>query len=234
MKLSLALTNYNRYEMLLESFDKVLNDDRISEIVISDDCSTPHLYESLQHAFKLPEYHKVKMYRNEINIGMSLNKRKAISLCSNEWVIIFDSDNVIGPDYLDALETCHAFEIDPSVIYMPDFALPQFNYTKFAGRYINSNNVSPMAIDSMGNCCLNTCNYVVNRGYYLHRHVNNPDHVASDTVWHNYRHLLYGGAFYIVPAMQYFHRDHPGSGFRQDLQGNMDKSEIVRKLIMAL
>lgn len=234
MKLSLALTNYNRYEMLLESFDKVLKDDRISEIVISDDCSERSIYDKLVNEFQLPKYHKVKMFRNEINVNMSRNKFKVISYCENQWAILFDSDNIIDLDYLDALETCEVAMSDPAIIFMPDFAKPGFNYTKFGGNFIDSYNAGKIVLDSMGNCCFNTANYVVNRDYYMSVYKHNPEHLASDTIWHNLNHLKYGGSFYVVPTMEYFHRQHPGSGFLQDININMANSEKVRKLIMAL
>jgi glycosyltransferase involved in cell wall biosynthesis len=51
-KISLCLTNYNRKELLMESFAHVLNDERISEIIISDDHSDEDIY--IQYYFKNP------------------------------------------------------------------------------------------------------------------------------------------------------------------------------------
>lgn len=50
--LSLAITHYNRYEMVVESFAQVIDDVRLSEILIMDDCSTDGSYEKLRDHFK--------------------------------------------------------------------------------------------------------------------------------------------------------------------------------------
>jgi hypothetical protein len=81
---------------------------------------------------------------------------------------------------------------------------------------------------------MNTCNYIVNRDFYLKTYQYNPEHIASDTIWHNYNHLKAGGKFCIVPDMQYYHRTHAGSGFMKGIEYNMAKTEEVRKLIQQL
>src|ERR1051325_1420638 len=99
MNLSLCITTYNRLELLKESYAQVIDDPRISEIIIVDDCSTePGIKEKVNSLAG----GKVKVFHQAQNRGMSRNKADAISYASNEWCIIFDSDNVIGPDYLDA------------------------------------------------------------------------------------------------------------------------------------
>lgn len=247
MKLSLAITTYNRYDFTIESFAQVIDDPRIDDIVILDDCSTDGSYERLRDYFEGNE--KVRVIRQAQNRGMSLNKRDAIALSKNQWAIIFDSDNIIGPDYLDAFgKYTGIFEDGLSstwqeFIYCPDFAKPQFDYRKYI--YGNPNHPSRSGIYAKAeskfeiknddfNCLMNTANYIVNRDYYLKTYQFNSDHVASDTIWHNYNHLKSGGMFSVVPGMQYQHRVHPGSGFLQDADYNMKKSAEVRKLIMQL
>jgi hypothetical protein len=81
---------------------------------------------------------------------------------------------------------------------------------------------------------MNTANYIVHRDNYLATYQYNQDHIASDTIWHNYNHLKNGGLFCVVPDMQYTHRVHPGSGFLQGIDHNMKMQNEVRKMIMAL
>lgn len=231
MNISLAITTFNRLEFTIESFAQVLNDDRINDIIILDDCSTDGSFEKLVKHFEGVE--KVRVIQQARNRGMSLNKRDAIALSKNEWVIIFDSDNVIGKDYLDALEKCYDLFAYP-IIFCPDFAKPQFDYRKFSGKLISQVGVSSVIKDSMGNCLFNTCNYVVNRDQYLKIYSHNPAHYASDTIWFNYLWLKSLNSFYVVPGMQYMHRVHDGSGFKQDIEYNMQQAGLVRKMIMAL
>lgn len=226
--ISLCITTYNRYEMLMESFAQVLNDDRISEIVIVDDCSDIEYYDKIAAA--TVDMCKVRLHRNPENLGMSLNKRRAVELAKQEWVILFDSDNVIGPDYLEAIPD----DLKPSFIYCPSFARPQFDYRHFAGFYIDRDNASIFLRKHMAEPVLNTCNYLVNRAEYMKVYEHNPEMKGTDTIWFNYLWLRAGNSFYVVPGLEYFHRVHDGSGFMQDVQYNMKKAKEIKELIKLL
>lgn len=248
MKLSLCITTYNRYEMTIESFAQVLNDDRIDDIVIMDDCSQQQVkYDFYSWMLRTQNGGgKVRFIEQSQNVGMSRNKRDAIANAKNEWCIIFDSDNVIGPDYLDAfykdinLPSQFSNKYIDHIIFCPDFAKPNFDYRAFSAKkpptygLYDAKDAARCIIDSRFNCLMNTCNYIVNRDYYLKTYQHNHEHKASDTIWHNYNHLKSGGIFRVVQYMQYAHRVHKGSGFMEDVQYNMAKSEEVRKLIQQL
>lgn len=250
MKLSLCITTFNRFDLLKESYAQVIDDPRISEIIIVDDCSSePGIKEKVNSLAG----GKVKVFHQVENRGMSRNKADAISYASNEWAIIFDSDNIIGTDYLDAFYSL-AIEGDAlnefgkivpieKFIFCPDFAKPTFDYRDFkignggigirSGIYGARECAHEIKNDSF-NCLLNTCNYIVNRDFYLKTYQYNPDHIASDTIWHNYNHLRAGGLLIVVPGMQYEHRTHKGSGFLQGVDHNMRMQAEVRKMIMEL
>jgi glycosyltransferase involved in cell wall biosynthesis len=231
MKLSLCITTYNRYKMTMKSFARVLDDNRISEIVIVDDCSEMEYYDKL--AAETIDMPKVRLIRNERNLGMSLNKKKAIDLAKSDWCIIFDSDNIIYPSYLDALQL-RVNILKPDVIYCPDFAKPQFDYRKFGGLYIENHDVRHFISQPMAEPVMNTCNYVVNRKEYLKIYQHNPEMKGTDTIWFNYLWLSAGNSFYVVPGMEYQHRVHPGSGWLQDADYNMKKAKEVKELIKKL
>lgn len=236
MKLSLCITTYNRFELLKESYAQVLDDPRISEIIIVDDCSTePGIKEKVNSLAG----GKVKVFHQVQNRGMSRNKADAISYATSEWVLIFDSDNIIGPDYLDAFYK-YLGNGKPMGrnIFCPDFAKPEFNYTKYSnggtgGKY-TAKEASILITQDSFNCLMNTCNYIVHRDTYLATYQYNPLHIASDTIWFNYNHLKSGGDFHVVPGMQYYHRVHKGSGFLQGVDHNMKMQGEVRKMIMNL
>lgn len=234
MKLTLSITTYNRYELLLESFANVIDDHRIDEILIMDDCSEELYWKKIK---ELPNFNpKIKVVRQLANRGMSVNKRDAIFHSKNEWVILFDSDNVIGKDYLDAFESGSSWVFDhptPNFIYCPSFAKPTFDYRKYQGRVFDTAS-KPNLYDPSCNCLFNTCNYIVNRGEYLKVWEENKQMKGSDTIWFNYLWLKSGKIFTVVPNMHYFHRVHEGSGFMQDADYNMKKAEEIKKLIMNL
>lgn len=250
MKLSLCITTFNRFELLKESYAQVIDDPRISEIIIVDDCSTePGIKEKVQGLAG----GKVKVFHQVENRGMSRNKCDAIAYASSPWAIIFDSDNIIGKDYLSEffgfISGGYVFKEFGKItdiekfIFCPDFARPNFDYRDFkignggigirSGIYARRECAHEIKNDSF-NCLLNTCNYIVNRDFYLKTYQYNPSHIASDTIWHNYNHLKAGGLFCVVPDMQYEHRVHKGSGFLQGIDHNMRMQAQVRKMIMEL
>jgi glycosyltransferase involved in cell wall biosynthesis len=223
--------------MTVECFAKVIDDPRINDIVIVDDASTDGSYELLKKLCSK----KIRVYQSVHNVGMSRNKAAAIEQAKNPWCIIFDSDNIIGPDYLDAFfDSIKRFPTEEdglpvnNVIFCPSFAKPAFDYRKYESFTANAGDCKKLIIDDTFNCLLNTCNYIVHRDNYLATYQYNQDHIASDTIWHNYNHLKNGGLFCVVPDMQYTHRVHPGSGFLQGIDHNMKMQNEVRKMIMAL
>jgi len=233
MKLTLAITVYNRWEMLLESFAGVISDDRIDEILIMDDCSKDEYWNKIK---ELPKFNpKIKVVRQLENRGMSVNKRDAIFNSTNEWVLIGDSDNIFEKDYLDALEKEWSKQGSPfkGHIFSPSFAKPMFDYRKFERTLFNLDDL-PKLNDPSCNCLFNTCNYVVHREEYVRTWKENKEHKASDTIWFAYLWLKEGNSLYVVPDMYYTHRVHNGSGFMEDVDYNMKKAEEVKNKILLL
>lgn len=224
--ITLALTNYNRFELLKESFAHIKDDPRISEVLILDDHSEPDVRELVQELSS----DRVRVIFQAANRGMSLNKRDAIAYSTTDWVLIGDSDNVFKPDYLDALP----IGMDKQTIYQPSFAWPQFDFRKFEGRTFDQSNIAELVNDSMGNVSMNACNYVVHRDTYLSVFQENPNMKGTDTLWFNYLWLRAGGKFHITKDMHYYHRVHSGSGYMADVSYNMDQSVKLKKMIMAL
>lgn len=240
MKLTLAITVFNRYDLLLESFAQVIDDPRIDEVLIMDDASKDEYWNKIK---ELPKFNdKIKVVRQLENRGMSYNKMSAIANSKNNWVIIFDSDNVIGKYYLNALE--EEGELLTRFIYCPSWAMPNFDYRKFERKVFSIPHIFPDTKGSLGkrpdlndsmlNCLFNTCNYVVNRKEYLRVWKENKEMIATDTIYFNYLWLKEGNYFTVLPDMHYEHRVHKDSGFLQEVDYNMKKGEEIKKLIMAL
>lgn len=233
LKLSLCITNYNRDVMTVESFRGMEAHPLIEEVVIADDCSEIACFNRLSSL--VDGMKKVRLHRNQENLGMSVNKAKAVELAMNEWCILLDSDNVIDARYLDALaKHMEAFYLSPDVIYCPDFAEPRFDYRAFANYYITKFNALTLAGMRMFDCLMNTCNYVVHRDTYLDVYEFNAKMKGSDTIWMNYLWLKAGKTLYVVPGMRYFHRVHDGSGFLKDAKYNMEQAEAVMGMIKGL
>lgn len=217
--ISIAIPTFNRTNLLYESFAKVINDPRISEIVIVDDCSTSEVWEQVQDMCH--PHSQIKLYRNEKNLDCYRNKREAVSKASNEWVILLDSDNVIDKDYLDAIfgvVNCGYSRWRKYEILQPCFAKPHFEFKDWEGKLFNKSNIANFIKNSTFQTMLNAANYFVNRDAYLEAWDGSVDPVTSDSIYMAYRWLEAGNSIYVVPGLEYEHRVHEGSHYRQNVR----------------
>lgn len=223
MKYSLCVTHYNRAELLKQCFPSMVG--VVDEIIIQDDASRP------EEITKVMINHSdhARIIANTFNIGMSRNKAECVSNAENNWCILFDSDNIITPAYTAALPKT----LDPTVIYCPAFARPDFDYRHIGGT-INRNNIKQYLQLPRFEALLNTCNYVVNRKKYVETYEYNAEMKATDTIWFAYLWLRAGYSFQVVPGMEYFHRVHKESGFLADIDYNMKQAVKMKKLLLEL
>jgi glycosyltransferase involved in cell wall biosynthesis len=189
--------------MLIESYSHVFDDERISEIIIVDDRSEQRTQDQLINIFNSSTGDKIKFFTNTSNLGCYRNKREAISKASNDFVIIFDSDNIITTDYIDRI-----FERPWSkdTIFAPDFAKPHFDYTAFSGNTITNHNIKEMML--LKNFCamINTMNYFVSRDEYLKVWEDRSEPWTADTALQNYNWLKAGNKIHVLTGLQYEHR----------------------------
>ncbi len=244
MKLSLCITTFNRSDMVMEVFEKVYDHPVIDEIVIVDDASDPKYSDELGEMLsKHPAKHKIQQYRNLYNLGMSRNKAEAVSKAKNEWCILFDSDNILYPEYLDAAQKAMVlsdedikagFSLSETTIFHPSFAEPEHDYSELPIN-INSYNAKDYLGERDFRCMLNNCNYIVNRDEYLRVYKYDESIKESDTIYFNTLWLEAGNGFYIVPGMKYHHRKHSGSGWiNGDHRYNMNKAAELQEKIKNL
>jgi len=258
-QISIAITHWNRFPYLRECIAPVLNDPRVAEIVISDDASTDGSWDEIQEYYGL--HPKVKMFRNEQNLDCYRNKAKAMEHTTNGWTILFDSDNVLGVDYLDALYALPEWNLD--TVYCPDFAEPHFNYTKFGGIMIDRTNVSLFMgkettrmvrsarnpnnfrhrgmrqthlPDEYGSfrTALNTCNFFVHRDQYLSVWDGSVNPHTADSIYQNFNWLKSGKRLTIVKGLRYFHRVHADSHYKLNRQLTGTFHQQVEAMLIAL
>lgn len=215
-KITLALTTYNRFDLLVKCFEQVIDDDRISEIVIVDDHSKTEIFEKILCTFN--RYKKISVYRNNENLGVYKNKRESVYLSSNDWVIVFDSDNVIGKDYIDTLYALGDWH--NVFVYCPAFARPKFDYRQFAGKMITKTTAAELFTKKQFDCLINTMNCFVHRDTFLSVFDPDTEPVAADSAYFNYRWLMAGYAMYVVPGLEYEHLIHPGSHYVQNIKSS--------------
>lgn len=227
---TLAITNHNRFDLLVKSFEQVIDDPRISEVVISDDESDQKIFHQILDKFSLTS--KVKIFRNATNQGVYRNKFHSVLHAKNDWVIVFDSDNVIGEKYLDALYGIPQW--DPRTEYCPGRALPEFNYTQIHLGVIDSSNVNALWKKKQFDAMMNTMNSFFNREEYLRVWADDFEPISSDSIYMNYKWLAAGNNIQIIPEMEYYHRIHSGSHYVNNCAKSMVIHQEIEKKIRQL
>lgn len=212
-RISIAIPTWNRFEQTIASFIEVYADERIGEIIVTDDASDLNIFHELREVCdRLP---KVKLLRNAINQDCYRNKMTALSFAKYPFCILLDSDNSIGRDYLDKLYEFDYWESD--CIYTPSFARPTFDFRRYAGLTITRSNVSQYISLPMLETCLNAANYFVNKDTWLKAFDDNTDPVTSDSIFIVYNHLKDGGKLKIVEGLEYEHKVHDGSHYKNNV-----------------
>jgi glycosyltransferase involved in cell wall biosynthesis len=227
--ISVAIPTHNREALLYESFQHLVNDDRVSEIVVVDDHSEESVYKRVEMVLgRIP---KIKLYRNTFNLDCYRNKHNAISYCDGDFAILLDSDNIVGKDYIDKIFE-HSWE--PDVILAPVFAYPQFDYREFEGLVVTKSNVASLMDRKMFSTALNTANYFVNKESYRDVFDYKQDPVTADSIFMAYQWLNAGKKIYFVPGMQYFHRVHPGSHYQNNVHRTGNFLSMVEHKLRSL
>lgn len=211
MKISVAIPTFRRTDLLYQSFMQVINDDRVGEVVIVDDASPAHIYAEIQGF--CGGNPKIKLFRNAVNLDCYKNKHEAVSKCTNDFVILFDSDNVLTVDYLDKI---YDTPWSPERILQPSFAKPHFDFRKYAGLLVHKTNVAKYAHDSTFTTMLNAFNFFIHRDSYLEVWSDHVDPVTSDSIYFNWSWLNAGKSIHVVPGLEYEHLVHNGSHYQNN------------------
>jgi len=228
-RISLCLTTVNRPEWTLRAFEQVLYDDRISEVVIVEDHGLTELYSQLENA--VGGMDKVRLVRNESNLGCYHNKKRAIELASSEFCILLDSDNIIDQSYLDKI---FEQQWQSNTILAPDMGEPSLNYRLFSGAVLTKENISDLLHTGNLAMMLNTANYFVNRSEYIRVFDDSVEPWTSDSIYQNYRWLSAGNKIHIVKDLSYTHSIHTGSHYVMHNQKNPGFYESVIEKLKAL
>lgn len=231
-RISLCLTNWNRCDLLIESFSKVLDDERISQIHIQDDASDLPIFQQVKAIIEvLNQTHgnKITYERNLTNCDCYENKYRSVLNSKTPFCILLDSDNTIDKDYLDRLYEIP--EWDKHTAYMPSFAKPLFNYEAYEGITFTKENIADYISMPMVSTCLNCMNYFFNAAEYIRVWQSDINPHTADSILQNYNWLNAGNGIYIVPSLHYNHLVHDDSHYKRNvhLTGSL-YSEIEQKI----
>lgn len=208
-QISVAIPHHNRGERIHRPLRNILNDDRVSEILIVDDASASEDYEALvRNVRDLDKNNKVRILRHEQNLGAMGNKLACVQNASSEWLILLDSDNTIFRNYLDAVFSLPIW--DPSIFYCPCWAFPYFRFQPLLGEQLDFQRVAELCRDTTLRkiFLLNDGNYLVNREAYLTNFAPLAElrHDVADVMVATYLWLSNGNRLEVIPDAHYVHR----------------------------
>lgn len=100
-KVSVAMTTYNGGLFLKKQLDSILKQTvKVSEIIVCDDGSSDGTLQLLEEYAKLTN---LKYFVNKKNLGFVKNFEKSISLCSGEYIVLADQDDIWYPYKVEVL-----------------------------------------------------------------------------------------------------------------------------------
>ena len=216
--ITLAITTYNRTDFVIESFSSVLDNNYINEIIIVDDFSDINIYNDLKYKIEGINNHKIKLYRNDVNLKPLLNKLEAIKYSQNDWVILLDSDNKINDNYINIIKS---LDVDKNILYIPEKLL-HFNgeiisdFNRHKNCNINLNNIKNFLNEPEISTALNVGNFFVNKNKYLEVFSSgniDQELQINDALYFSYLWIVFGGDIKIVENLNYFHRQHENSWY---------------------
>ncbi|HQV06252.1 MAG TPA: glycosyltransferase, partial [Chitinophagaceae bacterium] len=93
VSISIVLCTCNGEKYLVEQMNSLIHQTYpFLELIIVDDASTDSTYDILQ-SYRAKDK-RIKIFRNEKNLGFNKNFEKAIGLASGEWISLADQDDV--------------------------------------------------------------------------------------------------------------------------------------------
>lgn len=214
-KVSICIPTYNRVDVLIESFSKVLSDERVQNIHIQDDASDIEIFKqikSIVEVLNITHNNKITLGKNLTNQDCFRNKYHSVLGAKTEWLILLDSDNIIDTDYLDRLYEIENWESD--TIYTPCFAEPQFDFRAYSGMVFTKENVSEYVDKPMWETMLNAANYFIHKDTWISVWDGSVNPVTSDSIYVCMKWLEAGNKIKVVEGLKYFHRVWEQSHYR--------------------
>jgi glycosyltransferase involved in cell wall biosynthesis len=238
--ITVAIPYYNSEKYLEQALEIPLSSDFVSEIIIHDDCSHN----------KIESTHpKIKVYRNETNVGAFKNKYLAVSKSTNEWVYLLDSDNYFFDNSLEVVKNINTQRgkyYSPSQLHLVDDGLdPKLDgkiikYDFGSVDSIDANNAKELLKSEFWEefCWLiNTGNFFVHRDDYIESMKNvyedlNYPYFEADAIVFCYNWLKKGNSIEIIQNLWYNHRLR-GNSYSHSVGNRNTNSLEYHKSLMA-
>lgn len=104
MKISVAMASYNGEQYIRKQIESIIHQTMpVDEIIITDDCSTDHTYDILLDIQAKAQDISLNIIRNKENLGYKDNFKKAISLCTGDYIFLCDQDDYWNNNKVETL-----------------------------------------------------------------------------------------------------------------------------------
>jgi len=215
-EITLAIPFYNTSQYCKQAIKLALSNDFVKEIVINDDGSTEDEWNSLNTIVESLSNNKIKLFRNNVNVGGFRNKYNAVQNSSCEWVYLLDSDNHPAENTLDVIQSIenpnedYCYIPQKLMVYADDGyyneVVYNFSYDKIG---LDEAQDALLKKTKYIDWFLNTGNFVFNREKYLERlengYKNLDEPVYACSIAFSYHWMKNGGFYKVVPGMEYHH-----------------------------
>jgi len=216
-EITLAIPFYNTSQYFKEAVEFALHNDFVKEIVVNDDCSTENEWKKLNEIVNTLNTNKIKLFRNQVNLGGFRNKYTAVQNSTCEWVYLLDSDNHPAETTLSSIQSIK--EPNKDLCYIPQKLL-LYKEDGYSNEVFYDFKYDKIGIDEAQDALLkktkwfdwflNTGNFVFNREKYLERlksgYENQEEPVYACSIAFSYHWMSEGGYYKVLPGMEYYHR----------------------------
>lgn len=150
-KVSVIMPAYNAEKYIEQSIRSAMNQTYENlEIIVIDDCSQDNTAEVVERLAR--EDSRIKLVRNEKNMGAARSRNRGMDLCEGEYVALLDCDDLWYPHKLE-LQLALANKENADIVYC-SYAMVDENGNKKCADF----NVSPKAtLESMLVKCEISC-----------------------------------------------------------------------------
>ena len=222
--ISVVIPTYNTSKYFREATELPIKSDFVEEIVVIDDCSSEEDWNNLQQIVSELNCDKIKLHRNEKNLGGFRNKYLGVQKASCDWVFLLDSDNFVEDATLDIISSIE--DPDPNVCYAPQVLMK--HQGAYHGEHVVYNfNYDMIGIDEAQDAFLkrtkffdwfvNNGNFVFNKENYLKKLKKGFDSTDEPlfccSFAFSYHWMISGGLYKIVDGWRYNHRFRDDSYF---------------------
>jgi glycosyltransferase involved in cell wall biosynthesis len=98
---SILVPLYNAQEFITHTLNSIFSQDYIHlEVIIVDDCSTDASFQIVSDYLAARNERRIKLFRNEKNLGPEGNWNKALSLANGKYIKLVCSDDTLEPGAL--------------------------------------------------------------------------------------------------------------------------------------